>query len=466
MIRSVRPTLRCGDVVPTATLTVDNPDDNPALREPIVGSWIPQSGFAIFDLPEPWPNGPFGANLHVEADGYMPYEGRFTLADFHVIPPDAHNANLRIQTADGAAPYPLLDFTLTPVRPVVTLGPLHVAERGFVDDHGTPWPWIGCSDFRLFDRFIKGEHIQPIIDERLACGFNQLRVFAMCGNMFHFFPQEHPDYQAKLTEFLDLLGSCGLRTEFTVMVDATVVMPRLEDQQRFWAEVCVTVAGRTDVFLELVNEVDQTINVIDTTRFEQPAGVISCHGSKGIVDAAREPVCVTPVWTYGVLHPKREPDWPRYGHNIDEDVYHTLHVAGVINESCRPDQGRGPIPSDHFDAIVNMLVMGGGGTFHSQAGKDSRLFDATEKPCAEAWGKGAKVVNLALRNGQYVAGHLYSPPFPVMWREGDSTRAHGRILGGQAMCSLPQMRDGYVPVAQDGWRIVKQDGSYVECVRP
>jgi len=466
LIRSVRPTIRCGDVTPAATLEVDNPDHNPALVDHLVGNWIPESGFSIFDLPDAWPNGPFGVTLHVTADGYVDFHTRFVLADFEALPGAADNPQLRIQLLDGQSPPPpALDYALTPAAPPIRLLALHPDGEGFTDAAGARWTQIGCSDFRLLERYLAGEDIDPILAERQWIGFNQLRVFLMCGNMFHLFPQQIPDYQARLRSFCDHVAAFGLRLELTALVDATVVMPHLADQQAFWKAVCATVAGLPYVFLELVNEVDQTINVIDPSQFSAPASVIACHGSKGIVDAAAEPVCVVPVWSYGVLHPKRTEDWPRFGHNIHEDIWLTLHVCGTINESCRPNQGRGPIPSDFYDAAVNMGIMGAGGTFHSEAGKASTLFASDEYACAEAWTRGARQVNLSARTGQYVAGHLHIPPLPVGWVKGDSVRAHGRIVGSRAYCSLPQMRDGYVPVGQDGWTISFRDGSYVELVR-
>jgi hypothetical protein len=417
-----------------------------------------------------------GGDMTVEAAGYETRTAR-------VITPFPED-NLGIRVANAASEqkptareaYDVMDQEfivqfegtdpVDPVDPVdppspIDLLPIWVDGKWFRTSDGVPWTQIGCSDFRLLERFLRGEDIGQVLAERANIGFNQLRVFAMCDLMFHLYPQEHADYPQRLRQFLEIVADYGLRVELTVLVDATRVMPDTGSQQIFFNQVVDVVRGMPHVFLELVNENDQTINRINPDAFSQPEGIISSHGSKGVVDAAAEPVCVTPIWSYGTLHPSRPPDWPRLGgHNTMEDVSDKHGTAGTDNESCRPDQGRGPIPSDWFDAAGNIALLCAGGTMHSQCGKDSRPFDATERPCAEAWVKGAKVVSLDYQRGAYIAGHLSG--YPINWAPGDSARAHGRLVGNRACCSLPQMRDGYTPTARPGWRITKQNGSIVE----
>jgi hypothetical protein len=414
-----------------------------------------------------------GGDMTVECDGYDTRTAR-------VITPFPED-NLGIRVANAASEqkptareaYDVMDQEFIvqfegapeppdpPVPPGTDLLPIWVDGKWFRTSDGAPWTQIGCTDFRLFERFLRGENIDGVLAERANIGFNQLRVLLTCDLMFHLYPQEWPDYLPRLQAFTQKVADYGLRLELTVFADATRVMPSTGQQQAFFSQVCDVVRGMPHVFLELVNENEQTINTINTDAFSQPEGIISSHGSKGVVDAAAEPVCVTPIWSYGTLHPSRPPDWPRLGgHNTMEDVSDKHNKAGTDNESCRPDQGRGPIPSDWFDAAGNIALLCAGGTMHSQCGKDSRPFDGTERPCAEAWVKGAKVVPLDYQRGAYIAGHLSN--YPLNWAPGDSARAHGRLIGGKACCSLPQMRDGYTPTARPGWKITKQTGSVVE----
>ncbi len=448
-LRSVHVTYWC-PTVPTSWVVHDN-------GERIEGTLVPADatgGQFVYEIPATLPVGN-GVSLKIRAEGFQPIDVRFVLRDFSIEDPAHDNEHVRVQH-----PFPN-GFRLKPVIPPIL--PIVVNGEFFETADGQPWSQIGCSDFRIWQRFLAGEDIEPVLRQRDAIGFNQLRVFLMCDWMFHLYPQERPDYFGQLPRFLDRLAARGLRSELTVLVDATRVMPNLADQQSFFRRVCEAVRGRPDVFVELVNENEQTINTVNTDAFERPAGIICCHGSKGVVDAGVERVCVTPVWSYGTLHPGRGHDWPRLGHNIMEDIWERLHVAGTINESCRPDQGGGAVPRDFFDAAVNIALMGAGGTFHSQAGKASTLFAGPELECARAWVAGARAVDLSRRRGAYTAGHLTG--YPLQWHEGDSVRAHGRIAGSRAACSLPQMRAGYVPTGANGWRVTKQNGSYVECER-
>jgi hypothetical protein len=410
-----------------------------------------------------------GGDMTVTCDGYVTRKARI------ITPPaEPDKYGLRVENDaskaagdDVAAIYAVMDqeFLLDVERPRVELLPLVVDGKHFRYSDGGLWTQIGCSDFRLLERKVRGEDIEPILAERAAIGFNSLRIFLMCGNMFNLYPHEHDNYWQAFDDLVDIdLPAHGLRCELTVLVDATRVMPALSTQQNFFRDVCGAVAGLPHVFIELVNENDQPINTIQAQHFTQPGGpLISSHGSKGVVDAAHEAVCVDPLWTYGTLHPARPADWPRLGgHNTMEDVAEKFGKPGTDNESCRPDQGRGPVASDWFDAAGNIALLCAGGTFHSECGKDSRLFDPTERSCAEAWTAGARAVPLDYQRGQYIAGHLTG--YPLNWTEGDSSRAHGRLGGDRACCSLPQMRDGYTPTARDGWTIVRQQGSVVEVV--
>jgi hypothetical protein len=416
----------------------------------------PTGGQILFDIPKTVTP---GHQLHIEvgAPGYY-------AQGFPAIAPE-DNARIELDAV-----------TLVPVAAAPSLLPVHVDQLWFNTSDGQPWHQRGCSDFRLLQMFLAGEDIEPLLRERAAVGFNQLRVFLMCDLMFHLYPQEHPDYLPKLGQFLDRLGAHGLGSELTVLVDATRVMPGLADQLALWSQVGVVVRGRPQTMVELVNENDQAINTIAAIAFPRLDGVICSRGSNG---ADAPPVGCSwrlngdgqivgmnvdlPLWDYISQHPSRTTDWPRrVGHNT-MDWTDVTHTPGTTNETCRPDQGRGPIPSDWFDAAANAALLCAGATMHSDAGKSSRLFNAQERACADAWIAGARAVPQAFRKGRYIAGHLGG--FPIAWQAGDSSRAHGRQIENQACLSLPQMRDGYVPQPIDGWRIVSQQGSVLVCER-
>src|SRR5437762_3084016 len=49
----------------------------------------------------------------------------------------------------------------------------------FRDESGALWRWKGCTDFLLFKRFLDGEDIASILDERIGLGINVMRVLGM-----------------------------------------------------------------------------------------------------------------------------------------------------------------------------------------------------------------------------------------------------------------------------------------------
>lgn len=322
---------------------------------------------------------------------------------------------------------------------------------------------IGLSSFRLFDRWLAGGRaaVAPIVEQAKALGFNQLRVWSMCEFLFRLDPEDpiFDHYYANLLDFLlYVCREVGLHVELTVFVDVNRLERfELDAQLRHWQQVCDVVNRvdlRTRVPLELVNENDIGFNTIDVARFARPAGLLACAGSNG---ADARPV--VPVWSYATFHPDRPGDWPRkVGHNAMEWA-DTLAVPVVTNETCRPDQGRGPVPADFFDAAANAALLCAGATFHCDAGKQSKLLDGAELDCARAWVAGARAVPLEFQAGAYIAGHLTG--FPLNWSAGDSSRAHGRQLDNRACLSLPQLRAGYLPLGVGGWRVVSQVNSVV-----
>lgn len=410
-----------------------------------------------------------GAKLVIVAEGYETYALDFALPTFA--------PGIPAQVPDPVTHVPIAEVTLTLAHQASVLEAILVDQLWFKTVSGRPWTQIGCSDFRLLQRFLIGDDIRPLLAERAACGFNQLRVFLMCDLMFKLYPQTYPDFFPRLQAFLQLLAVYGLGAELTVLVDATRVMPAVVEQVQFWLHVGDAVRGIPGVMLELVNENDQGINAVAVIAFPRITGVLCSRGSNG-ADAPpvgcswnlnpdgsiAGPRIDLPPWDYVSQHPSRPADWPRrVGHNTMQWADAT-HTPATTNETCRPDQGRGAIPSDFFDAAANAALLCAGATFHSDSGKFSKPFTAAELACAKAWVQGALAVPQDYRKGRYIAGHLSG--FPVQWAAGDSSRAHGRELGNRACLSLPQLNDNDRKVVGiNGWHVVTQTGSVVECAR-
>lgn len=257
-----------------------------------------------------------------------------------------------------------------------------------------PLTLIEATDFQLFQRYLNGEDIGPVLEQRADTGFNCVRVLGMCRNMFRLEPYDYGDrYYQALPEFVQECERYGLYVEFVVFADAAAVMPNHDAQRVHYARVCQAVPYTTTL-LELVNENNHPsgINRIDTDRFPKPQYLLSSHGSNGSGD---EPV--RPAWDYETFHYNDLPEWQRKtAHNPMED---SDRVA-TANENTRfPDR------CDRTDlaeaAAAGAALLHGGACFHSVSGKTSTLWTGRELACAQAWARGARSVPLWAQQGFY-----------------------------------------------------------------
>jgi len=267
---------------------------------------------------------------------------------------------------------------------------------------GEYWTAIESTDFRLFARFLDGENIGPVLQERAGLGFNTLRIALTCAQLFRLFPSDHPNYFGQLAAFVDVVVPSGLRPEFTVFLDAPRVMPDPGEQQTFFANVLETLGPHADlVLIELVNEADQPANTLDVSAFAQPLGFNTSHGSNG-----SQAVPVRPAWSYETFHTNDAPEWwGKVGHNAMEmsvgaDGEPGSGVPVISNENTRaPD--RFSSTAKAFDAAAGAALLCAGSCFHSVSGRDSVLFTDEERPLAEAWVAGALSVPLRFQDGAY-----------------------------------------------------------------
>jgi len=292
---------------------------------------------------------------------------------------------------------------LVPVPPPIVVLPGLVTRGAFFAlAPGERWTAIECSDFQLFQRFLHGEDLTPVLAQRAALGFNLLRVALTCRQMFDLRPGDYADYFEQLVPFVRELARHGLRPELVVFMDATLVMPVLADQLGFFANVVQALRPVADqILLESVNENTQRINTIAANAFQQPVGFLSSHGSN-----SSQEFPVRPAWSYETMHFNDAPEWPRkVGHNAMElstggEGFSGSHVPVLSNENTRcPD--RFSSTDQAFDAAAGAALLCAGSCFHSVHGKSSELFDEVELTCAQAWVAGARAVPLEFQDGAY-----------------------------------------------------------------
>jgi hypothetical protein len=297
--------------------------------------------------------------------------------------------------------------TYQPIRPygATSIGALGIAGQ-FFTMNGQPWTSIQTSELSLPKRYLAGEDVRLVLAERAALGFNDTRqwllnqsVVAGAGYPEGIHPNQYPDFYERLRDLWELCGSYGLAVEATAFTSCLPLMPNRNDQQRHWDRTQEAARGLGYVRLELVNEYDwgHGENAPDRSLWSmRPSGILASSGSS-TADAPPP----TPVWDYVLYHSNSLNEWQRkVGHNAMEwgDVY---HCPGHSNENTRyPDNDSSETHA--YDAAMGSALLCAGSCFHSQGGKFSRPFDATERRCAAAWVAGAKSVPLEFQRGRYI----------------------------------------------------------------
>jgi hypothetical protein len=299
-------------------------------------------------------------------------------------------------------------------RAAVTLPPLTVAGQ-FFRAGGERFTVIEASDFSLFKRYLDGEDIQPIVDQRRALGFNTLRVWLLNRSVVvngGIHPADYPGFYESLARFVEAVG---LYVELTVFTSTQGLMANVWDQQAHLDRTADAVRGKPNVLLELANEIDQHDNA-PSPLLTRPSGVLISRGSNG---ADSVPPRHDAPWDYELYHSNDLDEFQRkVGHNAMEWADQSGRPC-VSNENTRyVDRDRSATHA--YDAAMGAALLCAGSCFHSQAGKTSTLFTGTELDCARAWVEGARSVPLEFQAGAYQ--HLANLEGP------DCIRAYSRRL--------------------------------------
>lgn len=270
----------------------------------------------------------------------------------------------------------------------------------------TRWTGIQCSEFSLPKRYMEGEEIRPLLDERVGLGFNMMRLWLLnqsvvsgAGYPAGIHPNQYSDFYEKVHKLTELLGSYGVVAEYTAFTSCDPLMPEKREQQKYWVSLQDAVRGLPNVLLELVNEYDwgQGQNSPDKSLWSmRPQGILASSGSS-TADAPPP----QPVWDYVLYHSNDTDQWQRkVGHNAMEWGNEYKCPAGS-NENTRYSD-REQSTTKAYDAAAGAALLCAFSCYHSQAGKYSRLFDPVEKSTATAWVEGARSVPLEFQAGRYV----------------------------------------------------------------
>ncbi len=279
---------------------------------------------------------------------------------------------------------------------------------------------IESSDFSLFKRYLAGEDVRRIMDQRRDVGFNTLRVWLLNRSVVvdgGIHPGDYPHYYDQLAAFVD---SIGMYLELTVFTSTQGLMPDPTDQQAHLEQVANAVRGKPNVILELVNESDQWDNT-PSEALVRPAGVILSRGSNG---AGIIPPHHDDPWDYELYHTNDLSEWQRkVGHNAMEKVANASGKPCVSNENTRFIDNDASL-AHAYDAAAGAALLCAGACYHSQAGKTSTLWADAELDCARQWVAGARSVPLEYQAGEYHHRPELEPPNYI--RVYDRTLPDGR----------------------------------------
>jgi hypothetical protein len=283
------------------------------------------------------------------------------------------------------------------------------------------WTVIGTSDFNCYNRWLSGEDITPVLEQRQSLGFNSQRVWTayripLIGDC----DPHRPGFYARIPDYMTLVAQYGLYVEWTAFTGPYVYFANQQAMIEHWNSLDDALTGCTNLLdLEAINEYDNAPNAgVPLDRLRRPVGKIASHGS-----GAQDSKPAEPVWDVaGYRSPGSE--WQRkVGHNPMSDIADVYHVPAWTNEYPRTDFDANP--THWYDgAASSVLLCAGAGTFHSPSGKDSTLFKDVEFDCARAFVSGALSVPLEFQDGVYSRPEPNPPGVLRVYRR---TLADGRF---------------------------------------
>ena len=363
--------------------------DDSATPFPVTGVLV-EAGRLVVSLPEQVPAS-VGLNLTVIAPNCQPWTGRALTPVLGQV--------LELTNPESKQTYGIdLKAGTNPFR-ARSLPRLVPTGQFFVLDNGQPFTVIECSDFRLYELFLRGQDITPVLEQRASIGFNMVRVFGMGvitfsdGSTMNLQPQAWPGYYTQLSGFFSLLAEFGLYGEFTAFAAARATMPLVGDQFAHWARLCTALQPISNLLLELVNEADAPSNYLATLQqLPQPDGIVASHGSNGSDEWP-----VSPYWRYISTHPNSD-RFPRETGHIAVDI--GSNRPCTANETKRAPDSFNSL-TEAYDAAASGSLLCAGSCFHSVSGRISALWSGLELEMAQEWVRGAKSVPLTCQQGGY-----------------------------------------------------------------
>jgi len=285
---------------------------------------------------------------------------------------------------------------LNPPLPTLVYGPtsspfLRIEDGQFRNNEGR-WIWAGATDMNLSSRWLRGEHITPIIEQRKRAGAILLRVLAMgwpfvphSGNPYAF--PHYWDETRGVPGLWARLADEGLYCEWVIFAGTRFNLTTLSEQLDFFVETTEHLQQHPNMLAELSNEWNHHTQRHDPHLFSRPSTTtLFSHGSGG-TDAPP----VTPLWDYGTYHARRDTDNARGFTNYDAFEFQADYPKScplIPEESAKPENYQ--FNPDFAYRMGQHCGINWGGTFHSGAGVRSLLWSDQEYQCAQAFYRGLR----------------------------------------------------------------------------
>lgn len=391
---------------------------------------------------------------------------------------------------DGSDPFVAELAAAADLNVVLPAKPLPVAladEHGWLrrdglkvlDEDGRVWRQKGTTAFQLLRQACAGENIQPFINDQVAQGAREFRVFGMFDpwiGTFTLARDDLPTYDACLLGLTRTLAAQHLRLFYTVFADAQNVMPATSDQQRFLAHVAALLADEWNARGELCNECAK--NGVDPSQFQKPA--VRPLWSRGSGLAATDPSA--PAWDFADYHEARDDEYPRKNEcrpYMDDGGSPIRGVPCFQSEPMgaaeidQPGKRAGAINGDASQAVrdfgqmgANFGLQGPGGVFHSDAGITGDLMGPVQRQMAAAFFRGLNFPPTDAYLAPYQRGDNCGEceavgGMPLAQRDlpgaNGTLRTFCRPVNRQEYC-VEVRRKGGAPQSRAGWRIVDEPG--------
>lgn len=278
-----------GPTLRTVTVKVTHVDGGAAIQGAIVSGLIP--GTTVPSNSEGWAftldvsSDTHVVDLRVVAVGCVTWDQHLTLPDGTI--DQAHAIPARLTCAPPPAPYPF----------PAEVGPLHIDGDVFRTVAGAEWTFDGVDSYLGFARMLRGEDPRPTFHWARGKGFNAIRVFLQVdpdrgwpawADFKH--PEQRPEFDARLTSYVQQAVAYGLRLELTVLTYPDAVTTQRAYVQRVYD---VVAPFASSVLIEIGNECDpQGINCEAAAAGVNRHGILSAYG---YYDPVPAPVAGAPL---------------------------------------------------------------------------------------------------------------------------------------------------------------------------